>query len=142
MSGRYFIDTNVVVYAFDPREPRKKKIANGLLADALRQRQGLISYQVVQEFFSAMIRGRFDPPLTSADALEYLSSVLGPLLQVHFSVELCRAALHLRERYKLSWYDSLIVAAAQEARCEVLYTEDLQDGQRFGDLVVTDPFRA
>ncbi len=49
-------------------------------------------------------------------------------------------ALRIRERYKLNWYDSLIVAAALEAKCDVLYTEDLQHGQRFGELVVINPF--
>ena len=100
----------------------------------------MISYQVMQEYFSVGFR-RFDPPLTLEEAEQYLHGVLRPMLRVQSSVGLCTEALHVRERYRLSWYDSLIVAAAQEARCTVLYTEDLQHGQRFGDVVVEDPFR-
>jgi predicted nucleic acid-binding protein len=63
------------------------------------------------------------------------------MIAIESSFELFEKAFAIHFRYKLSWYDSLIVAAAIEAKCHVLYTEDLQHGQRFGDLVVTDPFR-
>jgi predicted nucleic acid-binding protein len=62
------------------------------------------------------------------------------MLAVESSLALFDEALAIHIRYKLSWYDSLIVAAALEAKCDVLYTEDLQHGQRFGDLVVMNPF--
>ena len=71
----------------------------------------------------------------------YLSTVFRPLLAVHSSVALFGDAIRLQKRYRLSWYDSLIVAAAQQSNCDILYTEDMQDGQQFGDLLIQNPFR-
>ena len=139
MNARYFLDTNVLIHAFGRQEPRKAEIASDLVREGLGQRRAVISYQVVQEFFSVAFR--FPGPPTTDEAQSYLTSVLRPLLSVHSSIDLYSEALYLRERYRLSWYDSVIVAAALEARCNVLYTEDLQHGQRFGDLVVTNPFQ-
>jgi len=139
MSARYFLDTNVLAYTFDNREPRKAQIADRLVAEGIQQRTGIISYQVMQEFLNVAFK-RFNPPLASNDAQQYLSSVLRRLLAVQSSVTLCSEALQIRDRYQLSWYDCLIVAAALEAKCEILYTEDLQHGQRFGELLVVNPF--
>ena len=139
MSARYFLDTNVLAYTFDNREPRKAQVADRLVAEGIQQRTGIISYQVMQEFLNVAF-SRFNPPLASNDAQQYLSSVLRRLLAVQSSVALCSEALQIRDRYQLSWYDCLIVAAALEARCEILYTEDLQHGQRFGELRVVNPF--
>jgi predicted nucleic acid-binding protein len=70
----------------------------------------------------------------------YLERVFLPLLRVHSSARLYAEALALQSRYQLSWFDSLIVAAAIEAACAILYSEDLQHGQRFGDLQIQNPF--
>jgi len=139
MSGRYFLDTNILIYRFDDRDPRKQKIATDLIREGLRFRKAVISYQVIQEFYNTMFR-RFPSVLTPEDSEQYLSKVLRRFSIVSPSMELFQEALRLHHRYKLSWYDSLIVAAAAEAKCDVLYTEDLQHGQRFGNLVVTNPF--
>lgn len=141
MSDKYFLDTNVLAYAFDRKAPEKAKTAQKLVEEALETRRGVISYQVIQEFFNVAFR-RFPEPLTADEAQQYLSTVLRRLLRVQSSVGLYSEALHVRERYRLSWYDSLIVAAAWEAKCGVLYTEDWQHGQRLGDLRVINPFRS
>jgi predicted nucleic acid-binding protein len=99
----------------------------------------MISYQVVQEFLNLAVK-RAVIPITVSDAEQYLSDVLHPLLSVHSSKELFVEALHLHSRYKLSWYDTLIVAAAIRSECQVLFTEDLQHGQKFGRLCVENPF--
>ncbi len=140
MSDRFFLDTNVFVYAFSMRELQKAETAKQLIRRAMEQRSGIISYQVVQEFCN-VAQKQFNAPLATVEIEQYLLSVLKRLLAVHSSIDLCAEALHIRERYKLSWYDSLIVAAAAEAKCSILYTEDLQHDQRFGDLVVQNPFR-
>jgi predicted nucleic acid-binding protein len=75
-----------------------------------------------------------------ADASQYLGTVFRPLLAVHSSQALYAEALQLHARSGLSWCDSLIVSAAIQARCDLLYTEDLQHGQRFGALQVRNPF--
>ena len=99
----------------------------------------VVSYQVVQEFFNVALR-KMTVPMQLQDADLYLRQVFTPLLRVTFTPELCAEAFRLFSRFSLSWYDSLIVAAAQQAQCEVLYTEDLQHGQAFGSLRVVNPF--
>lgn len=139
MNGRFFLDTNIFVYSFDRSSPAKARRARQLIREAVDRRKGIISYQVVQEFFNVALR-RFAPPMTVVDAEQYLSTVFRPLLAVHSSQALYGNALRLTERYHLPWYDSLIVAAANEAKCGVLYSEDFQHGQKFDDLKIENPF--
>jgi predicted nucleic acid-binding protein len=139
MSDRFFLDTNIFVYSFDQSAAAKAQRAEQLIREALTTQKGFISYQVVQEFFNVALR-RFSQPMTAADAGQYLSAVFRPLLAVHSSQALYAEALQLQAQSGLSWYDSLIVSAAIQTRCDVLYTEDLQHGQRFGSLQVKNPF--
>jgi predicted nucleic acid-binding protein len=139
MSGRYFLDTNVLIYSFDGNHPAKAQRAVDLIRDALATNKGVISYQVVQEFFNFALR-RAARPMTMPDAERYLDQVLWPLLAIHSSQFLYAEALHLHSRFQLAWYDSLIVAAAMQANCDILYSEDLHDGQRFGKMQVKNPF--
>lgn len=87
-----------------------------------------------------MALNRFAHPMRPADALQYLGAVFRPLLSVHSSQALYAEALQLHAQNALSWYDSLIVAAAMQAKCKVLFTEDLQHGQQFGSVRVANPF--
>ncbi|MBV8114355.1 MAG: PIN domain-containing protein [Silvibacterium sp.] len=139
MSDKYFLDTNVLIYSFDENDANKAKRASELIRQALATNNGVVSYQVVQEFFSFALRKAADP-MTTREAEGYLYQVLRPLLSIHSSPVLFAEALHLHARYQLAWYDSLIVAAAIQARCDLLYSEDLQSGQRFGRLQVKNPF--
>jgi len=139
MSGKFFLDTNIFVYSFDVSAPKKAQRAAQLILQAIQTRRGIVSYQVVQEFFNVALR-RFVQPMTSVDAEQYLSTTFRPLLAVHSSHALYGEALRLSARFKLSWYDSLIVASAIEGECDVLYSEDLQHGQQFGSLQLANPF--
>jgi predicted nucleic acid-binding protein len=94
---------------------------------------------VGQGFFSIAFR-RFNPTLTLAEAEQFLAMSLRPLLVVHSSYSLDSQALHLARRHSISRYDSLIVAAALEAECRILYTEDLQHGQKFDNLRIQNAF--
>jgi predicted nucleic acid-binding protein len=111
-----------------------------LIRRAIETQEGIVSYQVVQEFLNVALR-RFAEPMSVADAEQYLSTTFRPLLAVHSSHRLYGQALHFATTYSLSWYDSLIVASAIEGQCGVLYSEDFQDGQRFGSLRVVNPFQ-
>jgi len=93
---------------------------------------------VAQEFVAAV--RRFRVPLSFEDIEEYWQTTLLPLLAVYFTPELYARALNIANRDRLSWYDALIVSAALQGGCEVLYSEDLQHGRRFGDLVIENPF--
>jgi predicted nucleic acid-binding protein len=139
MSGRFFLDTNVFIYSFDRSAPHKAEIANGLIDTALSSQNGFISFQVIQEFFNAALK-RFAAQLRATDGPSYLHDVFRPLLAVHSSATLYGEALNLYAAGGLSWYDALIVAAALQARCDILYTEDLQHGRKFSTLRVVDPF--
>jgi predicted nucleic acid-binding protein len=139
MSDRFFLDTNIFVYSLAGSSFAKKTRAMELLDSAILTGKGVISYQVIQEFFNVAFR-RFTPKMTFAEAEQYLALTFGPLLAVQSSHALYLDALTLSRRYSLSWYDSLIVAAATDGNCGTLYSEDLQDGQSFGTLKVRNPF--
>ena len=139
MSDRFFLDTNIFVYSFDQSVPAKAQRAAILIRDALTTQKGVISYQVVQEFFNVALK-RFSQPMQAADAAQYLNAVFRPLLVVHSSQVLYGEALYLHAQGRLAWYDSLIVSAAIQARCETLFSEDFQHGQRFGGLQIRNPF--
>jgi len=139
MSGRFFLDTNIFVYSFDQAAAEKAEKASQLIRTALSTQKGVISYQVVQEFFNVALR-RFAQPMKAADCEQYLSRVFRPLIAMHSSPVLFAEALHIQAESRFSWYDSLIVSAAIQAQCDLLYTEDLQHGQRFGSLQIRNPF--
>jgi predicted nucleic acid-binding protein len=138
MSDRFFLDTNIFIYALDGETPKAAK-ADALIRKALASQRGITSYQVVQEFFNVALR-RFTPPMSASDAENYLAAVFRPVLAVHSSIGLFSEALRIQKESRLSWYDSLIVSAARQTDCDVLYTEDLQHGQKFGSLRIVNPF--
>jgi len=140
MSARVFVDTNVLLYRVDSRDLEKQGRAEHWLKQIWSTRSGRLSYQVLQEFYAVATR-KLDPGLDPATA----RSVIEPLLTwrpILTDDRVLRAAWDLEERFSLSWWDALIVAAAQVTRSTHLLTEDLQAGQRFGDLEVVDPFSA
>ncbi len=139
MSGNFFLDTNLFVYSFDVNPPKKARRANELIREAISTRKGVVSYQVVQEFFRVALR-RFVKPMRPEEAEQYLATVFRPLLVVHSSQALYNEALQVVRRYRFAWYDALIVAGALQAQCGVLYSEDFQHGQRLGELEIRNPF--
>jgi predicted nucleic acid-binding protein len=139
MNGRFFLDTNIFVYCFDLRAAEKARRAKELVFQGITTRKGVVSYQVVHEFFNLALR-KFDQPMTLTEAEQYLNTIFRPLFSVQSSHLLVAEALRLRDRHRLSWYDSSVLAAALESGCTHLYTEDLQNGQRFGELQIKNPF--
>src|SRR5580692_6031313 len=139
MSDRFFLDTNIFVYTFDAQAPVKAKKSAQLIRRAADTGEGIISYQVVQEFFNVAFR-RFAQPMSMAEAEQYLITVLRPLLAVHSSPAIYFAALRIAEKHRISWYDSLIVAAAMEGQCEKLYSEDFQHGRNIEGVRIENPF--
>jgi predicted nucleic acid-binding protein len=139
MSDKYFLDTNILVYSLDPIDPRKEQIARQLVTRAVTSGLGIISYQVVQEFVNVALR-KFQATMNALELERYFFRVLLPMMRVSSSAPLFLEALRFQARDQLNWYDALIVAAAVERDCKVLYSEDLQHARRFGDLVVENPF--
>ena len=139
MSARFFLDTNIFAYTFDSKTPAKAKRAARLIRQAVDTGEGIVSYQVVQEFFNVAFR-RFPQPMNVAEAEQYLITVFRPLLAIHSSPALYVEALRVTGKYRLSWYDSLIVAAALQAECGILYSEDFQHGRELEGLRIENPF--
>jgi predicted nucleic acid-binding protein len=134
-----FLDSNVVIYGMDSSFPKKQATAQKLLGDALTERSGLISFQVVQETLNTVAR-KFKNKITPEDSINLLENLLLPLMRVLPSAALYRDALRVAQRYQLSFYDSLIVAAALSANCDRLLSEDLQHCQNIEGLLVVNPF--
>jgi predicted nucleic acid-binding protein len=139
MSDKYFLDTNLFVHCFDRENKFKRSRAETLVAGALVDHFGIISSQVVQEFLNVSTR-KFSVPLTPAQASTYLETVLAPLCEIFPSMELYKNAMSVHEETQYSFYDSLIVAAALEANCEIIYSEDLHSGHHFRGLTIVNPF--
>jgi predicted nucleic acid-binding protein len=139
MSAKCFLDTNVFVYAFDQKESKKAQIAQTLIKQGATENQAIISYQVIQEFIKVVTRG-FRISITHVDLESFVFSALFPMAEISWSQALTVDALRIHIAYRIGWYDALIVAAAQQGNCKILYSEDLQHGQRFGNLVVENPF--
>ncbi|MPZ13588.1 MAG: PIN domain-containing protein [Chloroflexi bacterium] len=134
-----FFDSNVLVYLFDETDPRKFHIARQLIDRAIEAGSAIISFQVVQEVLS-LLTNKFATPASPDRAHDVLENVLVPLWRVMPSQNLYDRALAVQSRYQHGFYDSLIVAAALEAGCTRLLSEDLQDGQRIERLTIVDPF--
>jgi predicted nucleic acid-binding protein len=133
MSAKAFLDTNILVYALARDDARAATAERLLLAG------GRVSVQVLNEFASVARRKLAMPWPDVRAALADLRRLCGDPIAI--DVALHEAGLALAERHGLNLYDALIVAAARAARCDVLYSEDMQDGRRFdGGLRIENPF--
>jgi predicted nucleic acid-binding protein len=140
MTGLVFVDTNVPACVRDPRDPAKSIRAADWLRHLWRTGAGRTSYQVLAEFYRVTTK-KFRPGL----AVEVARVDIRRLTEwnpVTPSPSLFEQAWALHGRYSLQWFDSLIVAAAQESGCRYLLSEDFQHGQSFGGVHVVNPFRA
>jgi predicted nucleic acid-binding protein len=135
-----FIDTNVLVYAFDKGASPKKRVAQRLMKELMDEDRLRVSTQVLQELFVTLTR-KVSQPCSSGEALAVLEDLTAwPLLVVDYAA--IRAAVELAGQARLSFWDALIVVAAVRSGATVLYTEDLNDGQEILGVHVTNPFRA
>ncbi|MFA5786470.1 MAG: PIN domain-containing protein [Actinomycetota bacterium] len=133
-----FVDTNVLAYAHDRSERIKQPIAATLLESLWEEHTGALSTQVLQEFYVVATR-KFDPPLSRREARE-LVAAYGQWRLVQVDVPLILAASDLEDRHRLSFWDALIVAAAERAGATELVSEDLQAGRRIAGMKILNPF--
>lgn len=138
MTDPVFVDTNVLVYARDATEPEKQRRAAEWMAALWDGRRGRLSTQVLQEYYVTLTR-KLDPPRSREEAREDVASLAawGPVVPDQDTLEI---AWRVEDRFGLSWWDALIVAAALRAECPWLLSEDLQDGQELFGTQVIDPF--
>lgn len=141
MSAADFLDSNIILYGLDAQAPpAKRALSESLVAEALTERSAVISWQVVQETLH-VVASRFKASIRADDRALLLADVLVPLWQVNPSESLFARSIAIQDRYRFAFHDSLIVAAALEAGCKRLLTEDLQHGQRIEGLRIENPFR-
>jgi predicted nucleic acid-binding protein len=137
MNAPVFVDTNVLIYALDDADLPKQAAAREWRAELWNRRQGRISFQVLQEFYVKVtrkwpkVRGEAQAEVRDLMAWRPVS-VDGLILE---------QAWKIQDRYQLSFWDALIVAAAKSVSCRFLLTEDLQTDQDFDGLIVVNPFR-
>ncbi|MEX0783349.1 MAG: PIN domain-containing protein [Dehalococcoidia bacterium] len=140
MTVTVFVDTNVLVYSRDDGHPEEQGRARAWLDEVARAGTPKLSFQVLVELYS-VITSKLSGLVTEAVVRDLVVSLL-PWDPIGPSAALIDAAWRVQDRFGLSWWDAQIVAAAQLQGCAYLLTEDLQHGQRFGDLTVVSPFQA
>jgi predicted nucleic acid-binding protein len=131
-----FVDTNILICAHDGHVGKKHERSVELLGRLLDSGSGALSIQVLSEFYAAATKKLTMP---SQEAEEVLADLAEWIIHVPQHTDLIRAA-RLQRRYKVSWWDALILNSAIELGCATLWSEDLSHGQRFGSLTVLNPF--
>jgi predicted nucleic acid-binding protein len=133
-----FVDTNVFVYARDARERTKQPRAAAWIERLWRERSGRTSVQVLTEFYVTVTR-KFRPAVAHDEAWDDVQSLFAWRPQPA-DVALLRSAREIERRHRLSWWDAMVVAAAQLQDCALLLSEGLQDGATYGAVTVRSPF--
>lgn len=134
-----FFDTNILVYTVDPAETRRGELALGLVREAANSRSMAISTQVMLEFYAAaVVKRRLIKPENAVGLLrEWAKDET-----ISTSPEMLWKAFDMQQKLGFSIWDAMIVQSALELHCDILYSEDLQHGQRIGSLRIVNPFRA
>jgi predicted nucleic acid-binding protein len=133
-----FVDTNVLVYAHDLSETQRRPVAQVALDELWRTRTGILSTQVLSEFYVVATR-KFDPPMPRAAARRIVGAYAAwPVVQVDGPLIL--AASTLEDRHTLSFWDALIIEAAARGGAVRLLSEDLQTSRRIRGVTVENPF--
>ena len=138
MSGKQFVDTNILVYAHDAGAQQKHETARDLVAALWESNNGVISTQVVQELYVNIVK-KATRPLTPKHAQRTISEYLRWEVVVN-SGDAILQAFDIESRYRISFWDALIVQAANSAGAEILYSEDLNHQQNYDGVQVINPF--
>ncbi len=135
----YFLDTNILVYGYDHSAGHKHSLAVQLMEGCWENENGCISLQVLQEFFVTVTR-KITTPMDHQTARQIVSDLAQWRLQTPEVGDLLQA-IDFQQSYQLSFWDAMVVQSAARLGCRVLLTEDLSDGQSYGDVKVINPFR-
>jgi predicted nucleic acid-binding protein len=137
MAGRDFLDTNVVVYAYDVSDPNKQRVAQELVRKAIAGTFA-ISTQVLAEFAVTLLHKLTPPP--AAQDITAILDALGPIPLIIPDGETVRRAVEARAAYGIHFYDGMIIAAAERAGSAKIFSEDLNPGQKYFGVNVVNPF--
>ena len=133
---KYFIDTNILVYANDCRIPKKQDTAIGVITRLMQDGTGVISTQVMQEYASVALTKLKQQPDVVLRQLVLLES----FEVVALSPALVRRSVEIKSTFAINFWDACIISAAEHARCDTIYSEDLNQGQFYSGAVVKNPF--
>jgi predicted nucleic acid-binding protein len=137
MKDKIFVDTNVFVYAYSDDDMLKHKTAKKLLQNDLAEDFVIASTQILNEFYSVMSKSK----LTHQEIANYVKEIAKQTYVKSVTVESVELCLRIKEKYRFSWWDSLVLASALENECSVLYSEDLQHRQLIeSSLKIINPF--
>ncbi|MCB0621045.1 MAG: PIN domain-containing protein [Saprospiraceae bacterium] len=136
MTGKYFLDTNFLVYCFSNDEPEKRQKCLNLLARGKGQVSFVISTQVLNEFAAVMIGKLRQPPIE----VKAIIRDLALFEVVNMDVSHIQEAIDIHTLHQISYWDSLIISAAKSARCGIILTEDMNHGQEVAGVKVQNPF--
>jgi predicted nucleic acid-binding protein len=139
MSDKYFVDTNILMYAHDTSAGEKHERAKTLVEELWRDRTGVVSTQVLQEL-SVNLRKKVRRPLDAKATRDIVADYLTWQVVVNGG-EAILEAIDLESRYQISFWDAMVIQAAQLSGVEVLYSEDLSDRQKYGSVMVVNPLR-
>lgn len=138
MSDKVFLDTNVLVYAYDVSHPAKKERAEKVLTETMARDTGVISSQVLGEFFVTVTQ-RIQKPLSDKKALDLLELFSNwDVMEVDATMVL--KAIEFRMRWKISYWDSLILAAAHRSDCHTVLSENFSQKQKYGTIRIRNIF--
>lgn len=135
---RVFLDTNIIVYAYDKDAGKKHEVARELLFGLWNSEGGILSSQILQEFCVTVTR-KIELPLPVETTREIVEDFLSWDVVANDGDTILQA-IKIQIKEKISFWDALVVAAAQKGGADILLTEDLSDGRRFGNLTVRNPF--
>ncbi|TVQ23054.1 MAG: PIN domain-containing protein [Spirochaetaceae bacterium] len=134
-TGKSFIDTNVLVYASDDDTPAKQQIARTLIAE--QGGSAVISTQVLQEYFVAATRKLGVAPLHAKEVINGAQTAFETIV---VTPQIINRAVDGSVLWQVSFWDALVLACAEDAACAVVFSEDLNSGQRYGGVRVQNPF--
>ena len=138
MSDRVFVDTNVLVYTRDASEPPKQKQAMTWMTHLWSEKNGRLSFQVLNEFY-VTVTHKLQPGMDPQRAREDVRLLLA-WHPIRVDARVVEGAWRIQDHFRLSWWDALIVSAAQVSDCRYLLTEDFQENQNLGNVEVINPF--
>ena len=137
MNDKFFIDTNILVYAHDTEDTVKQQKAQAVIFEGIRSEKAVISTQVISEFY-VIITKKIKSPLPRSKAKEEIK-YLSILEMVEIDLTLIFQALNHQDEWKISYWDALILASAGRAKCPKVLSEDFNHQHKYGDIVVENP---
>lgn len=135
INGKVLIDTNILVYSIDNKDKKKQKISRSLIANLHGQDKGVISTQVINEFYVVATKKLKSDPFTVKQLMtRFQFEIVNP------DLEIIKDAIDISILNKISYWDALIISSATSAKCKSILSEDLNDGQVINGIKIMNPF--